>query len=93
MSEHPDNPAEHPAEHPARHPARHPLSIGHLVMGVAFLGLAAVWALVATDTVEGSDIRFLLPVPWILAGVAGLVALVAADRRTLAAQRSGTLEA
>lgn len=62
-------------------PARHPVVVGHLVMGIALLGLVAVWALVAGDVVEGSDIRFLLPVPWVLAGVAGLVALIASDRR------------
>lgn len=67
---------------------RHPVSIGHLVMGVALLGLAVVWALVASDAVEGSDIRFLLPAPWILAGVAGLLALITSDRRALAAQRA-----
>ena len=32
-----------------------------------------------TLTVEGDDIRWLLPAPWILAGVAGLVGLVARD--------------
>lgn len=62
-------------------PTRHPVVIGHLVMGVAFLGLVTVWALVAGDVVEGADIRFLLPAPWVLAGVAGLVALIASDRR------------
>ena len=79
--------------------ARHPVSIGHLVVGVALLGLGVVWALVAGNAVEGKDIRFLLPAPWIIAGVAGLVALIASDRRALAAQRraqpeppSGTLE-
>ena len=68
--------------------ARHPVSIGHLVTGVALLGLAAVWALLVGDTVAVEDIRFLLPVPWVAAGVAGLVALVASDRRALAVQRS-----
>ena len=77
--------------------ARHPVSIGHLVVGVALLGLGVVWALVAGNAVESKDIRFLLPAPWIIAGVAGLVALIASDRRALAAQRraeqpSGTLE-
>lgn len=64
-----------------RQPARHPVVIGHLTMGVAFLGLLAVWALIAGDVVDGADIRILLPVPWVLAGVAGLVALVTSDRR------------
>lgn len=70
-------------------PARHPVVIGHLVMGVAFLGLLTVWALVAGDVVEGSDIRFLLPAPWVLAGVAGLLALVASDRRRHARRQAG----
>ena len=50
---------------------RHPVNIGHLVMGVAFAGLAVVWALIAGDVVEGDDIRWLLPAPWVLAGIAG----------------------
>lgn len=72
--------------------SRHPVSVGHLVAGITLLGLAVVWALVAGDVVEGSEVRFLLPVPWILAGVAGLLALVASDRRTLAARRAGSAE-
>ena len=28
---------------------RHQISIGHLVMGIAFLGIVGVWALVQTD--------------------------------------------
>ncbi|WP_323794032.1 hypothetical protein [Nocardioides sp.] len=68
--------------------ARHPLSIAHLVMGVALLGLLLVWALVALDLVAGTGLRFLFPVPWILAGVAGLLALVVSDRRALRAQRA-----
>ena len=53
---------------------RHPISIGHLVMGIAFLGIVVVWALIQADAVSGDDIRWLLPVPWVLAGVAGLLA-------------------
>ena len=68
--------------------ARHALSIGHLVMGVALLGLLATWALLVSDLADSADIRYLLPLPWVLAGGAGLVALVAADRRTLRAQRA-----
>lgn len=60
---------------------RHPVNIGHLVMGVAFAGLMAVWALVAGNVVEGADIRWLLPAPWVLAGLVGLVALITADGR------------
>ncbi len=62
---------------------RHPVNIAHLVMGVAFAGLVVVWALITTDAVEGDHVRWLLPVPWVLAGAAGLVGLVASDRRQL----------
>lgn len=67
---------------------RHPVVVGHLVMGVAFLGLLLVWALIASDTIPGDDVGFLLPVPWVLAGVAGLAALVAADRDRLRRHRT-----
>lgn len=52
----------------------HPVNIGHLVMGVAFAGLTIIWALFISDTVQGHDLRWLLPIPWVAAGVAGLVA-------------------
>lgn len=68
--------------------AHHPLSIAHLVVGVALLGVLGAWGLVALDLVEGADLRFLLPVPWVLAGVAGLLALIVSDRRALRAQRA-----
>ncbi len=71
---------------------RHPVIIGHLVMGVAFLGLLLVWALVQGGAVEGRDIRFLLPLPWVLAGVAGLAALVASDRRRHSRRRVGWVD-
>lgn len=53
---------------------RHPVNVAHLVMGIAFVGLALVWSLVQYDVVAGRDIRWLLPVPWVLAGAAGLAA-------------------
>ena len=60
---------------------RHPVNVGHLVMGIAFLGLAVVWALVETGGVQGEDLRWFLPVPWLLAGLAGLLAVAWGQRR------------
>jgi len=57
-----------------RRPGFHPVNIGHLVMGIALLGIAVVWALISADVVTGADVRWLLPVPWVLAGAVGLVA-------------------
>lgn len=68
---------------------RHPVSVGHLVIGTAFLGLAVVWSLVAGDVVDGEDVRWLLPVPWMLAGAAGLVATAVAGRRRRATSQTG----
>ncbi len=68
---------------------RHPVNVGHLVMGVAFLGLTLVWALVASETVEGSDIRWLMPIPWVAAGAAGLLATVRTNRRRWAQSETG----
>jgi hypothetical protein len=53
---------------------RHPVNIAHLVMGLAFLGMVGVWALFQADAVDGGDVRWLLPIPWLLAGLAGLLA-------------------
>jgi hypothetical protein len=60
---------------------RHPVNVGHLVMGLAFLGLVLVWALIVGDVVPNEDVRWLLPVPWVLAGGAGLVAMTVSARR------------
>ena len=60
------------------------MNIGQLVMGIAFLGLVGVWALIQSDLVEGADVRWLLPVPWVLAGIAGLLAT------TLTGKTAGT---
>ncbi len=55
---------------------RHPVNIGHLVMGTAFVGLVTVWALVSSDAVELENARWLLPLPWLVAGLVGLAATV-----------------
>lgn len=61
----------------------HPINIGHLVMGLAFAGLLAIWALYVTETVPQDDLRWLLPVPWLIGGGAGLVAAVLSQRKRL----------
>jgi hypothetical protein len=53
---------------------RHPVNVGHLVMGVALLGLAVIWALLESGAASASDLRWMLPVPWVAAGAVGLVA-------------------
>lgn len=73
---------------PEQQSGRHPVNVGHLVMGLAFLGLVAVWAIVQSDAVDDDDIRWLLPLPWVLAGAAGLVATAFSARRS-SARRTG----
>ena len=59
---------------------RHPVNIGHLVMGLAFAGLVVIWALIEGDVIADRDIRWLLPIPWVLAGTAGLLAVTLGNR-------------
>ena len=67
------------------------MNIGHLVMGIAFLGLVGIWALVQSDLVNGGDIRWLLPIPWVFAGVAGLLATTLSARNRHAARQTGSV--
>ena len=60
---------------------RHPINVGHLVMGLAFAGLVVIWALIEGDVIADRDIRWLLPLPWVLAGTAGLLAITLGGRR------------
>lgn len=53
----------------------HSVNVGHLVMGVAFLGLTVVWILVvAADAVDIGKHGWIMGVPWLLAGAVGLAA-------------------
>lgn len=73
--------------------ARHPVNIGQLVMGVAFLGLVAIWALIEGGVVGSDDVRWLLPVPWVFAGLAGLLAATRSGRDWAAGAESPPLDA
>lgn len=61
---------------------RHPVNVGHLVMGVAFLGLATIWLLFETTAIGDEDLRWFLPLPWLAAGLAGLLAVALTGRRS-----------
>ena len=76
----------------SRPTGRHVVNIGHLVMGIAFLGLVAVWALIQGDVVGGADVRWLLPVPWVLAGLAGLTVIAASSNRRWSARQTGWVD-
>lgn len=63
----------------------HPVHVGHLVMGLAFLGLVGIWGAVQYGGVSSDDLRWLLPLPWVFAGAAGLLAVTLSGRRGTAA--------
>jgi hypothetical protein len=71
---------------------RHPVNIGHLVMGLAFLGLVGIWTLIVNDMVDDDHIRWLLPVPWVLAGLGGLTALAVSGSRRYATRATGWVD-
>jgi len=60
----------------------HPTHIPHLVMGLALIGLVTVWAVVVPlGALELRHARWLMPLPWLVAGAAGLTATVLSSRR------------
>jgi hypothetical protein len=74
------------AERPS---GRHPVNVGHLVMGIAFLAIVGIWALIQSDVVSHGDVRWLLPVPWVLAGLAGLIAIAMSGSRRWSTRQTG----
>ena len=76
-----DEPMVGPLDAPEKPSGLHPVNIAHLVMGVAFAGMVLVWALVQGDVVETDELRWMMPIPWIAAGAAGLAATVWPGRR------------
>lgn len=63
------------AEEPERR--THPLSVGYLVCGLVFLGIAASWGLRQLGVIESGGEQWVLPLVLVVAGGAGLLALVA----------------
>jgi hypothetical protein len=55
----------------------HPLNVSYLVVGLVFLGIAGSWALRVAGVVAATDVRWLLPLVLVAAGVVGLVAFAA----------------
>ena len=55
----------------------HPLNVSYLVLGLVFLGISGSWALRDWNVVDTSQIRWLLPLTLVVAGVLGLVAFAA----------------
>ncbi len=68
---------------------RHPVNVGHLVMGITFLGLVGVWALIQGDVVGDGNVHWLLPMPWVLAGLAGLLAISLSDGKRWSTRQTG----
>jgi hypothetical protein len=67
-------PADRSATTPSWAAGRHPENVFHLVFGVAFLGMVVNWALIESGAVGTDGLRWLLPIPWVAAGAAGLIA-------------------
>jgi hypothetical protein len=55
----------------------HPLNVSYLVIGLVFLGISGSWALRQSGVVELGEIRWLLPLTLVAAGLIGLVAFAA----------------
>lgn len=62
-----------------------PLGITHLVFGLIFGGIAAIWLIGEANDTDYPDLAAGVPVVLIAAGVIGLVAAVISTRRTLRA--------
>lgn len=56
-------------------PRTHPLNAGYLVVGLVFLGLAGSWALRQANVIDLAEVRWLLPLTLVAAGLVGIVAM------------------
>lgn len=68
-----------PLDHTTSPPDRS-VKVPHLVFGLLFLGVAALWALGASGAIPGDRLVYLGPAVLILAGVLGLAASLASGR-------------
>ncbi len=59
---------------------RHPLRLASLVLGLVYLGIAAIWAVAQVTDVTSADLGWLVPSLLILAGAVGLLALALSQR-------------
>lgn len=66
---------------PERTSGFHPVNLTHLIMGVALACFAGMWAAIVLGPLELDALRWVLPVPWLAAGTAGLVAATVGRRR------------
>ena len=71
---------------------RHDTDVTSLVFGVIFAGVALVWALVETDVVELDNLTVLGPAVLVVAGLIGLVGLVASLRGSRPRDEEGRAE-
>jgi hypothetical protein len=55
----------------------HPLNVSYLVVGLVFLGIAGSWGLNEIGVIDLTEMRWLLPLTLVAAGVVGLVAVAA----------------
>lgn len=55
--------------------------IGHLVMGLVFLLLTGVWGLYVGGAIDSDNLRWLIPLPFLIGGGASLVALALTTRK------------
>lgn len=74
----PDSPTDHHSDHRS---GLHELHVTHLVMGIAFTGIALLWLLSVLSAVPDADLRLLVPLPFLFAGALGLLAVVLGHRR------------
>lgn len=63
-------------------PVDRSVKVPHLVFGLLFLGIAVVWALVASEAIDADRLPILAPAVLIVAGVIGLAASLASGRNS-----------